>query len=436
MIKLSFKKFKIIEFYFSKKLNFIFILGIASGIPLYLVLSTLIIWLTRENIDLSTIGLFTLTQIPWTIKFLWAPIIDFYKIPILSNLIGKRKSWLILAQFLLVVSIVLIGVNDPKENLLLTAFLAFLIAFFSATQDIIIDALRIELLSKDQQGAGAAMTQAGYRVGGILAGAGCLYLREIMSWQNVFLIVGLFIIVLSIFSFFIPEPHKKKLNVKNSKNKNITKHISIFFDPILEFFDRNLFYKIFFILLLILLYKFGDVVAGVMANPFYVKLGFSNIEIANASKLFGVIATLIGVFIGGWLVKKYGILNSLIVGSILQILSNLLFVALSNIGPNYLFLIITVAGENISGGLGSSAFVAYLSVLCNKKYTATQYALLSSIMGIARTFLSSPSGFLVNYIGWTNFFLYSTIFGIPGLIILFWMSKKLPIDDQISKIQS
>ena len=170
-----------------------------------------------------------------------------------------------------------------------------------------------------------------------------------------------------------------------------------------------------------------------MANPFYVKIGFSNIEIANASKVFGVFATLIGVFVGGYFVKKIGVLKSLIFAGFLQIISNLLFVILSNIGPNFVVLIITVTGENISGGLGSAAFVAYLSVLCNIKYTATQYALLSSIMGIARTFLASPSGFLVNYLGWSNFFLISTIFGIPGLLILFWMQKSFPINQQVSK---
>jgi PAT family beta-lactamase induction signal transducer AmpG len=188
------------------------------------------------------------------------------------------------------------------------------------------------------------------------------------------------------------------------------------------------------ILLFILFFKLGDVIAGVMANPFYVKLGFSNIEIANASKLYGVIATLFGVFIGGWLVKKIGIIKSLFLAGFLQIISNLLFVILSKIGPDYIFLIVTVSGENISGGLGSAAFVAYLSILCNKQYTATQYALLSSIMGIARTFLSSPSGYLVNFLGWSNFFLLSVLFGIPGILILIWMQRSFPISRQIKKI--
>ena len=169
-----------------------------------------------------------------------------------------------------------------------------------------------------------------------------------------------------------------------------------------------------------------------MANPFYVKIGFTNIEIANASKIFGVVMTLSGVFLGGYLVKKIGLINSLILSGFFQVISNLLYVLLNNVGPEFNFLLITVAGENFSGGLGSAAFVAYLSVLCRKEYSGTQYALLSSIMGLARTFLSSPSGFIVESVGWGYFFLISTIFGLPGLIILFWMRLKFPINMQIS----
>ena len=416
------------SFYFSKKLIFIFFMGIASGIPLYLILSTLMIWLTRENLDLSTIGLFTLTQIPWSLKFIWAPVIDSKEIPILSNLMGKRKSWLFSTQFFLGVSIFVLGFNDPNQYLFLTALLALIISFFSATQDIIIDAYRIEVLDYKSQGAGAAMTQAGYRVGGIIAGAGALYFKEIMDWNYVFLLISFLIFSLMIMTVFIPET--KLVSKTNLESKK--KYFAIFIEPLKEFLKRNKKYHISLILLFILFFKLGDVIAGVMANPFYVKLGFTNIEIANASKLFGVIATLVGVFMGGFLVKIFGVLKVLVIGGFLQIFSNLLFMILANIGPDYTFLLITVAGENISGGLGSAGFVAYLSILCNKKYTATQYALLSSIMGIARTFLSSPSGFLVNYFGWSNFFLISTIFGIPGIVILFWMLKNFSIRKQIS----
>tara|TARA_B100000989_G_scaffold283550_1_gene249532 strand:- start:469 stop:1755 length:1287 start_codon:yes stop_codon:yes gene_type:complete len=426
-----FKKiYEIKNLYFSKKLIFIFLMGVVSGIPLYLILSTLMIWLSRENINIATIGLFSLTQLPWSLKFLWAPLIDSLKIPIFGKLLGNRRSWLVFTQFFLGCSIILLGINDPNKSLFFCALLAVIVAFFSATQDIIIDAYRIEILKDFEQGAGAAMTQAGYRIGGIIAGAGALYFKEIVEWKIVFLSLGILIFIFMFLNFYAPEEHKYQS--KKNKKEKYEFHI-IFTKPIKEFFLRSQKLYLIIILLFILFFKLGDVVAGVMANPFYVKIGFTNIEIANASKLFGVIATLVGVFVGGYLIKIYGILYILIIGSILQIISNLLFVFLSIIGPEFVYLILTVAGENFSGGLGSAAFVAYISILCNKEYTATQYALLSSIMGIARTILSSPSGYMVSSLGWTYFFLISTIFGIPGLLILIWMKKKFPLEDQISK---
>ncbi len=408
--------------YYSKKIFLIFLMGIASGVPLYMVLSTLFIWLTRENIDISTVGLFALTQIPWSLKFLWAPIVDTYNIPILNNYLGQRKSWLLITQIFLIISLLLLGFSNPNENLLLTAFFALLTAFFSANQDIIIDAFRIEILDEGLQGAGAAVTQFGYRFGGIVAGAGSLYLSSIFSWSNVFIAISAFITCLMILSIFV-------IQVQNPEIKRTSNSLLA---PFKEFISRNSIKNTVLILFFIFFFKFGDVVAGVMANPFYVRIGFSNIDIANASKIFGVVMTLIGVFLGGYWVKKIGLLNSLIVSGFLQVISNLLYVVLNNVGPEFNFLLITVAGENFSGGLGSAAFVAYLSVLCKKEYSGTQYALLSSIMGLARTFLSSPSGFIVESVGWGYFFIISTFLGLPGLIILFWMRSKFTIEMQTS----
>ncbi len=408
--------------YYSKKILLIFFMGIASGIPLYMVLSTLFIWLTRENIDISTVGLFALTQIPWSLKFVWAPIVDTYKIPILNKYLGQRKSWLLITQFFLIISLILLGFSKPNESLMLTAFFSLLTAFFSANQDIIIDAFRIEILEDELQGAGAAVTQFGYRFGGIIAGAGSLYLSSIFSWSVVFLIVSIIIAFLMILSIFF-------IKVQDTSINHTSKSLLA---PFKEFISRNSIKNISIILCFIFFFKFGDVVAGIMANPFYVKIGFSNIEIANASKMFGVVMTLVGVFLGGFLVKRIGLINSLIMSGFFQVLSNLLYVMLNSVGPKFNFLLITVAGENFSGGLGSAAFVAYLSVLCKKEYSGTQYALLSSIMGLARTFLSSPSGFIVEAVGWSYFFIISTIMGLPGLIILVWMRLKFTIKMQIS----
>lgn len=407
--------------YFNKKQFLIFLMGITSGIPLYLILSTLFIWLTREDIDISTIGLFALTQIPWSVKFLWAPIIDNFRIPLLYRLLGQRKAWLFIIQINLILFIILIGHSNPTENLKLTALLALIISFFSASQDVVIDAYRIEILNDDSQGAGAAMTQFGYRVGGLFAGAGSLYLTIIFSWEYVFLTISVFFFFLMIFIIFIiPSTNNHIASKKN------------LIEPFKEFLLRNSISKVSLIFLFIFFFKFGDVIAGVMANPFYVKIGFSNIEIANASKVFGVIMTVLGVFIGGYFVKIFGILKSLLISGFFQVFSNLLYVLLNYMGPELSYLFLTVAGENFSGGLGSAAFVAYLSSLCNRKYTGTQYALLSSIMGLARAILSSPSGYLVEYIGWSKFFIISTFLGLPSIIILFWMFKMFPLKDQKS----
>ena len=396
-------------------------MGITSGIPLYLILSTLFIWLTREDIDISTIGLFALTQIPWSIKFLWAPIIDSFRIPLLHRLLGQRKAWLFIIQINLILFIILLGYSNPTENLKLTALLALIISFFSASQDVVIDAYRIEILNDDSQGAGAAMTQFGYRVGGLFAGAGSLYLTVIFSWEYVFLTISIIFFFLMVFIIFIiPSTNNHIASKKN------------LIEPFREFLFRNSISKVSLIFLFIFFFKFGDVIAGVMANPFYVKIGFSNIEIANASKVFGVIMTILGVFIGGYFVKIFGILKSLLISGFFQVFSNLLYVLLNYMGPELSYLFLTVAGENFSGGLGSAAFVAYLSSLCNRKYTGTQYALLSSIMGLARAILSSPSGYLVEYIGWSKFFIISTFLGLPSIIILFWMFKMFPLKDQKS----
>jgi len=408
-----------LKLYCNKNQILIFVMGISSGIPLYLILSTLFIWLTRENIDISTIGLFALTQIPWSLKFLWAPLLDNYNVPYLHKFLGQRKSWLLLIQLNLMLFIIFLGYSDPVNNLQTTAIFALLVSFFSASQDIVVDAYRIEILDDDSQGAGAAMTQFGYRIGGLLAGAGSLYLTLYFSWEHVFLLVSTIIFFLMILIIFV-IPSK---NNHTSSNRNLI-------SPFKEFVFRNSLFNISLIFLFIFSFKFGDVIAGVMANPFYVKIGFTNIEIANASKIFGVIMTIVGVFVGGFLVKQFGILKALIISGFFQIFSNLLYVLLNNVGPEINYLFLTVAGENFSGGLGSAAFVAYLSALCNKKYTGTQYALLSSIMGLARTILSSPSGFIVEAFGWSKFFIFSTICGLPAIIILFWMGSNFPIKNQ------
>ena len=267
----------LIEIYFSKKIFVIFLMGIASGIPLYMVLSTLLIWLTRENIEIATVGLFALTQIPWSLKFLWAPFVDTYKIPFLTKYLGMRKSWLLITQIFLIFSLIMLGLSEPNQNLALTAFFALLTAFFSANQDIIIDAFRIEILNDELQGAGAAATQFGYRFGGILAGAGSLYLKSIFTWSMVFLIISGIIFLLSICTIFLVRLDKVILK---KKSKNLLA-------PFKEFILRNTIYRTLVIIFFIFSFKFGDVVAGIMANtpnPNFTVGGAVNSALENLCK--------------------------------------------------------------------------------------------------------------------------------------------------------
>jgi PAT family beta-lactamase induction signal transducer AmpG len=327
------------------------------------------------------------------------------------------------------ISIIALGLSNPQSGPGLTAFFALVLAFFSASQDIVIDAYRIEILDEDQQGAGAAMTQAGYRFGLLASGAGALYLATEINWSLVYGIMAGLVLVGFSTTLDAPIPDADKTLHKMAKSQDRWFRETIV-DPFVEFFQRNNLGSALLILAFILLYKFGDAFAGVMANPFYIKIGFTKVEIANVSKIFGVFATLIGVFAGGIVVKRFGILKSLLYCGILQMLSNLMFAAQAAIGPQVGFLVLTIGIENLSGGMGSAAFVAYLSMLCNTSYTGTQFALFTSFMAFGRTWLSVVSGWVADQTSWAIFFISSTFVALPGLLLLLWMLNKLPMEMQ------
>jgi PAT family beta-lactamase induction signal transducer AmpG len=420
---------KTITVYGEKRLLIVFFMGFASGLPFLLAGATLSIWLTESNVSLTAIGFLTLVGTPYNLKYVWAPFIDRVQIPLLSSVLGRRRSWMVLVQLGLMLSIIGLGTSNPQAGLGLTTFFALAVAFFSASQDIVIDAYRIEILDEDQQGAGAAMTQAGYRFGLLAAGAGSLYLATAMDWSLVYGIMAGLVLVGFITALLAPIPRAdQKIQEEVGKQENWFRHTVI--DPFVEFFKRNNLRTAILILAFILLYKFGDAFAGVMANPFYIKIGFTKVEIANVSKIFGVFATLLGVFAGGLVVKRFGVLKSLLYCGILQMLSNLMFAAQAAIGPDAGFLILTIGIENLSGGMGSAAFVAYLSMLCNTSYTGTQYALFTSFMAFGRTWLSSLSGWFAEHTDWVTFFISSTFVALPGLLILLWMMKHLPMKIQ------
>ncbi len=417
--------------YTERRLLFVFAMGFASGLPLLLTMGTLQIWLTEAGVSLTAVGLFALTGTPYTLKFLWAPLVDRVPVPLLSRRMGRRRSWMLVIQACLMVSIFALGLSDPAAHPLHTAAWAIAVAFFSASQDIVIDAYRIEILDPAQQGAGAAMTQAGYRFGLIAAGAGALYLADIVTyWAVVYAAMALLVLVGMAAALLAPVPPEDTHHRPDGIPAAPALHAMVI-EPFREFLTRHSLTSALVILAFILLYKFGDAFAGSMANPFFIKIGFSKTEIANASKIFGVFATLAGVFLGGLLVKQYGVLNTLLWCGVLQMLSNLMFAALAIVGRDVGFLYLTVGIENITGGMASSAFVAYSSLLCNTTYTGTQFALLTSFMAFGRTWLSTSSGWLAEHTDWVTFFAVSTAVALPGLLLLVWMTRHLPLERQI-----
>jgi len=418
-----------ISVYWERRLIIVFLMGFASGLPLLLTAATLSIRLAEAGVSLTAIGLFALAGTPYNLKFLWAPLIDRIPLPVLSRLLGRRRSWMMLIQIGLMASIVGLGLSAPETAPRLTALLALTVAFFSASQDIVIDAYRIEILDEDQQGAGAAMTQAGYRFGLLASGAGALYLASAIDWALVYGMMAALIGVGFVTAWCAPNPDGSAPPASAPRGWTDILSTTVV-SPFVEFFRRNRPAAALAILAFILLYKFGDAFAGVMANPFYVKIGFSKVQIANVSKIFGVIATLTGVFAGGLMVKRCGILSSLLYCGLLQMVSNLMFAAQAKIGADVHFLVLTIAIENLSGGMGSAAFVAYLSMLCNTAYTGTQYALFTSFMAFGRTWLSASSGWIADQTDWFTFFVISTLAALPGLMLLIVMIRRLPMDLQ------
>ncbi len=415
----------VLALYFQPRLLIVFVMGFASGLPLALSSATLFFWLAEAGVTLAAIGLFALVGASYNFKFVWAPFIDRVSLPLLTPLLGRRRSWMLLIQVGLMVAILVLGFSRPEATPLVTAVAALAVAFFSASQDIVIDAYRIEILDADEQGAGAAMTQAGYRLGAIVAGAGALFLAEQLDWSLVYAVMAALVIVGMLAAVFAPDPARRNPGLHQSHDSPGLRSMVV--DPFVEFFGRNGPLTAVIILAFILLYKFGDAYAGVMAYPFYYEMGFTKSEVATVSKIFGVIATVVGVFLGGLVVKRFGIMPSLLGCGILQMLSNLMYAAQSWVGHDVQFLYFTIGIENLSGGMGSSAFVAYLSVLCNTSYTGTQFALFTSFMAFGRTLLSASSGWVVELTGWFDFFLISTIVALPGLLLLLWMMRHLPI---------
>ena len=416
----------------------ILFLGFSSGLPLALTGQTLSLWLKDEGLSLTAIGLFAAVGTPYALKFLWAPIMDKARIVGLSNALGRRRSWLILTQILLIAATLALGFSEPSANIGLTALLAIVVAFASASQDIVIDAYRVEILEERQLAAGAAAVVFGYRIGMLVSGAGALYLTSVVAWPVVYAVMAALILVGVATALLNPEPSVMDTSETGSREREIEAWLAVrpylsgslgvalawlyiaVVCPFTEFMSRPAWAAI---LLFVIFYKFGDSLAGVMTFPFLDDIGFSKIDIANVAKVFGFGATLVGLALGGTLMAGVGLYRSLWICGILQLVSNLMFVIQAMAGADITLLALTIGLENLAGGMGTAVFVAYLSSLCNVAYTATQYALLSSLMVVARTWLSSSGGALAEWLDWIGFFLLTTGVALPGLILLWWLGR-------------
>jgi len=393
------------------------LMGFSCGLPLLLTISLLQAWMKEEGVDLTVIGLMALVGLPYTLKFLWSPIVDRFTLPFF----GRRRGWLLVAQLSLMLSIVGLGLTDPANNPLMVAFAALLVTFCSASQDIVVDAYRREDLPDEELGLGSSLYVNGYRVGMLLASGGGLIMADHISFSMVYVIMAVCMLPGVITTILAPEPDVAAGTPKNLKDAVI--------GPLVEYFSRN---GAVWILVFILLYKIGDQMASAMTTPFYLDIGFSKTEIGAVVKLFGFWATIAGSLIGGILMLRLGINRSLWVFGFLQALSTAGFAILAKIGYSITVLSGVIAFENLSAGMGTAAYVAFMASITNKKFTATQYALLTSLMGIPRVFASAPTGFLAKNIGWESFFIFCTLIAIPGMLLLFkfapWNSKRLPME--------
>ena len=390
----------------SRKMAALLLLGFASGLPLFLTSTTLQAWMTREGVDLGAIGLFSLVALPYSLKFLWSPLLDRFVPPFL----GRRRGWLVIAQVGLTVAIAAMALQNPKQSLQLLAINALVIAFFSASQDIAFDAYRTDLLEEREMGAGAAISVLGYRIALLVTGGLALRWADQVPWPMLYLCLAGLMLLSVLYSIWAPEP----LGSDRSP-ETLSDAVRL---PFLEFFQRSGLRRGVLILVFIVLYKFGDALVNNMATPFLLQTGFSQTDLGDIRGTMGLLATIVGILAGGALLSQLGINRSLWIFGGLQALSNLAYFALANLGQNYPTMVLAINIENFCGGLGTAGFVAFLMSLCNPSFSATQYALLSSLMAVSRDILVAPAGKLAAQTGWPLFFLLTLVAAVPGLALL------------------
>jgi len=412
-----------ITLYKEPRILSILFLGFSSGLPFLLTLATLHVRLSEVGVNKTTIGLFVFVTIPYTLKFLWAPIIDSWQLPFFGRFLGKRKGWMLITQLSLMISLVLLGFADPSQNIWMTAGAATVVAFCSATQDSVIEAYRVESLDIKSAGIGAGASVFGYRLGMWVSGAGALYLATNFSWLATYSFMSFFVMIGIVATLLSHEPKYSKFSQKKISSPMLqAKFRTLVSSPMKTFINRE---DWGIIILFILFYKFPDTILNVMSIPFLLEIGFTKIEIANVAKFFGIGAMMCGGLIGGILLVRKPLIDTLFICGFLQIFSCLMFIIQAQVGHNILMLFVTIGIENLACGMGTAAFITYLSSLCRMPHTATHYALLSSFGSLARVTFSSIGGWLADQLNWHDFYALSALLCIPLIILLSLKSASL-----------
>ncbi|MEO3427779.1 MFS transporter [Pelagibius sp. CAU 1746] len=445
------------EVYLHPRVIGMLFLGFSAGLPFLLLFSTLSLWLRDAEVTRTSVGFFAWVGITFSIKVFWAPVIDHLPVPLLTRLLGKRRSWMLVGQLGVIAGLIAIavinlqavpaiaegtGVVTPVSPdrfwVICVALAALLVAFSSATQDVALDAYRIEAAPDDLQGGMAATYQLGYRIGLLAAGAGALYLADFWSWQVSYSVMAALMLVGMVTVFVIREPESSRPAGAIFQEDHVAHYMEGLGDlserqrrllgwfygavvcPFQDFFQRNGIFA-FVILGFISVYRLSDITMGVMANVFYDDMGFTKLDIANVSKTFGIFVSIGGALLGGILVARYGIMMILFLGAVLVALTNLLFAWLATQGPDVWFLAMTISADNLSAGIAGTAFIAYLSSLTNRNFTATQYALFSSLFTLFGKFVAGFSGAIVDAEGYVFFFIYASILGIPAILLVLYL---------------
>ena len=442
--------------YTRKPVIAIALLGFGAGLPFLLVFSTLTAWLRDAGVERTTIGFFAWIGITYSIKVFWAPVVDRTALPLLSRWLGQRRSWILLGQLGIGVGLVWMSLLDPVSQLWWIAVAALLVAFSSSTQDVALDAFRIEAAEDSLQGAMSASYIFGYRVALLFAGAGSLYLADWYDWRLSYTTMAVMMLVGIAATFWCSEPRHISREQRNEQEAELIDRLfgramhlpqrpgwqrwllGAVVCPILEFFQRNGWLAL-LILGFVAVFRLSDITMAVMANPFYLDLGYSKSDIASIAKVFGFFMTIIGSALCGVLVIRWGMYRPLLLGAILVASTNLLFAALAfsfdgEHRPSLAWLMLVISADNLSGGIASTAFVAYLSSLANKSYTATQYALFSSLMTLPGKFISGFSGWVVDGFGYGQFFVLAAILGIPAVVLVWILMRRMPLPAKSSAV--